>query len=125
MKDKNKIGTFGWYDLSVNDAEKVSSFYSEVVGWKKEGLSMGDYDDYVMKAPNTDEGVAGVCHARGNNAYIPPQWLLYVYVENLDQSLEKCVNLGGKIIGTKRKMGESFYCLIQDPEGAHLMLWEE
>lgn len=115
------IGKVMWMDLTVEHAAIVSDFYKSVVGWEKEPLDMGGYADYVMKVG--EEGVSGVCHARGGNAYLPPQWLLYVMVENLDESLEKCKNLGGKVIGEKRKMGEQgHYCLIQDPAGAYMML---
>lgn len=121
--EKPTIGKVMWVDLTVEDAETVSDFYKEVVGWEKQALSMGDYSDYVMSASGGEDGVSGVCHARGVNAYIPPQWLIYVTVENLDESLEKCKSLGGKIIGEKRKMGEQgHYCLIQDPAGAYMML---
>ena len=51
-----------WHDLTIDDAETVSEFYKEVVGWEKEGLSMGSYNDYVMKGPR-DEDAVGVCHA--------------------------------------------------------------
>lgn len=119
--EKPTFGKVMWTDLTVENAEAVSDFYKEVVGWEKEALDMGGYADYVMKA--AEEGVSGVCHARGVNAYIPPQWLIYVMVEDLDASLEKCKNLGGKIIGDKRKMGDQgHYCLIQDPAGAYMML---
>ncbi len=84
---------------------------------------MKDYEDYGMNAPGTQDMVAGICHARGMNAHLPPQWLLYITVENLDASLHKCVQLGGKIIGEKQGMGEQgHYCLIQDPAGAYMML---
>ena len=122
MTQKPKAGTVVWRDLTVKDAENVSSFYQEVIGWEKKPISMGDYDDYAMKAPGTEEAV-GICHAKGANAYIPPQWLMYITVDDLDQSLEKCVELGGKVIGEKRKWGDNTYCLIQDPAGAHVMLW--
>ncbi|MFN7116559.1 MAG: VOC family protein [Saprospiraceae bacterium] len=118
-----KIGKVMWCDLTVEDAETVSDFYSQVVGWEKSPVSMGDYNDYAMIVPDTQDGVSGVCHARGPNAYLPPQWLLYVMVTNLDESLEKCKSLGGKVIGEKRRMGEQgHYCLIQDPAGAYMML---
>ncbi len=32
--------------------------------------------------------------------------------------------LGGKVLGNKRRMGEGYYCLIQDPAGAYVMLSE-
>ncbi len=123
--DKSKIGTIGWMDLTVEDAEGVSEFYKEVTGWDKQPLSMGEYDDYVMKSKGNGDGVAGICHARGKNNYLPAQWLLYTIVENIDACLEKCTAMGGKVIGEKRSMGEeAVYCLIQDPAGAYIMLYE-
>ena len=49
---------------------------------------------------------------------------MYITVENLDESLETCKKLGGKVLGEKRKMGDEYYCLIQDPAGAFVMLYE-
>ncbi len=119
--DKPKIGQIMWHDLTVPDATAVSEFYKKVVGWDIEAVSMGGYDDYCMKAEN-GETVSGVCHARGSNANIPPQWIMYVTVADLDESMKQCVAEGGQIIGEKRKMGEGLYCLIQDPAGAYMML---
>lgn len=120
--EEPKPGQITWHDLTINDAEGVSDFYKEVVGWEKVPVNIGDYNDYGMNIPGTEETVTGVCHARGANANIPPQWLMYVNVADLDASLEKVLNLGGKVIGEKRSWGEGHYCLIQDPAGAHVML---
>jgi predicted enzyme related to lactoylglutathione lyase len=49
---------------------------------------------------------------------------MYIVIENLENSLETCKKLGGKILGEKRKMGKRFYCLIQDPASAYAMLSE-
>ncbi|WP_339789648.1 VOC family protein [uncultured Imperialibacter sp.] len=121
MQDQ-KIGHIVHFDLTVEDHEGVSEFYKEVVGWEKQGLDMGGYNDYVMK---DKEGnfLSGVCKKAGGNANLPPYWLIYVKVEDLDASLAKCEELGGKVIGEKRKYGEETeYCLIQDPAGAYMML---
>src|SRR5262245_17346484 len=69
----NEVGKIGWVDLTVGDAEEVSAFYREVVGWKSEGVEMGGYQDYCM-LPAEGGAVAGVCHARGTNEGIPAQW---------------------------------------------------
>lgn len=121
---KKKTGKIVWHDLMVNDAIQISDFYQQVTGWEKEGLSMGEYEDFLIKSPGDAEIVAGICHARGVNKDIPAQWLMYIVVENLDESLENCKKLGGKVVGNKRKMGEGYYCLIQDPAGAYVMLSE-
>lgn len=126
--EKKKPGTILWHDLTVKDADKVSDFYKKVVGWEKTGLSMGDYEDYMMQVEDGDQatGSTGICHAKGANAYIPPQWMVYVAVDNIDYSLGQCAKEGGKVIGEKRKMGEAdWYCLIQDPAGAYIMLYQQ
>lgn len=119
-----KIGTIAWHDLTVENAETVRDFYANVVGWKPEGVSMGDYDDFNMTAPATGEPAAGVCHARGTNANIPPQWLIYITVADLKQSMEQCTRLGGKVVHGPREAGGKAYCVIQDPAGAHAALIE-
>lgn len=120
------IGTLLWIDLTVPNAETVRDFYASVIGWEPAGVAMGDYEDYVMTAPATGQGVAGVCHARGQNADLPPQWLVYVAVADLDESLRRCADAGGKAVtGIKGEAGTTRYCVIQDPAGAVLALMEE
>ena len=121
---EKKIDQIMWHDLTVENAGKVSDFYQQVIGWEKEGLSMGNYDDFLIKNPDDNEVIAGICHAKGVNKDLPAQWLMYITVENLDESLQTCKKLGGKVLGEKRKMGDEYYCLIQDPAGAFVMLYE-
>jgi len=125
MSDKS-IGRVAWMDLTIDDATAVSKFYNQVVGWDIQGFDMGGYEDYCMNDPETGDTLAGVCHARGANAGLPPQWLMYVGVENLDKSLEAVTAQGGKVMGDKRADGKGgYYCLIQDPAGAYLTIWEK
>lgn len=122
--DDIKIGQIAWRDLTVDDAESIQAFYSEVTGWKPEACSMGDYDDFNMNANNGD-CVAGICHARGPNANMPPQWLIYISVESVEKSAERCVELGGKVVDGPRKMGSNVFCVVQDPAGAYAALISE
>lgn len=124
-KDITQIGTILWTDLTIDNAEEVSKFYSKVIGWKSEPVSMGDYNDFSMANPASDDPVAGVCHKRGDNADLPSQWLNYFSVDNLEQSIESCKQLGGKIIVEPKAMGEmGKYCIIEDPAGAVCALFE-
>lgn len=127
MDEKNQapVGSIGWMDLTVENADEVRNFYSEVVGWTFSGLDMGGYDDYCMNEPASGKTVAGVCHARGTNAGLPPVWLVYVNVADLDASIARCRELGGDVVaGPKSFGGQGKYCVIRDPAGAHLALFE-
>jgi predicted enzyme related to lactoylglutathione lyase len=120
-----EIGSIGWVDLTVGNAEEVRDFYAQVVGWRPEPLDMGGYSDFVMSAPGSGEGKAGVCHARGGNAGIPPVWLIYIVVEDLEASAARCVELGGKVLVAAKSAGPSGrFCVIQDPAGAVSALFQ-
>jgi len=121
------IGTIVGFDLTVPDAGPIRDFYSAVIGWQATGLDMGDYEDFFMSPPESDEPAAGVCHARGQNATLPPFWLAYIAVADLDASIASCEALGGSLIyGPSAPAGEANrYCVIQDPAGAYLALLQQ
>ena len=118
-------GTIAWVDLTVPDAESVRDFYARVTGWVPQPLAMKEgYDDYVMSAPGSSDGVAGICHARGANAGLPALWIIYIIVADLDASLEACRTGGGDVIAGPRAMGASRYAMIRDPAGAVAALFQ-
>lgn len=119
------IGKIVWQDLTVNDATAIRDFYAEVLGWQFSPQTMGDYDDYNMNLPETGETIAGICHARGANAQLPPQWLLYVTVADIDHSIAQCEALGGMVLGNIRTMDKHRFCVVQDPAGAVIGLISE
>ncbi len=118
-------GRIVWHDLTVPDADKIQQFYSEVIGWQSRLHDMGDYHDFDMQSPGSEENITGVCHARGSNANLPPQWLIYVEVEDVSGSARRCEALGGTVVDGPRPMGLSQFCVIQDPAGAVIALIEK
>jgi uncharacterized protein len=113
------IGTLVWTDLTVPDAEKIRDFYSAVIGWSHAPVEMKGYNDYQMNSPGTGDAVAGICHARGTNADLPAQWLLYFRVADIEESVARCVQRGGTLLVSPKGMGTyGRYCVIQDPAGA-------
>ena len=56
------IGTIGWLDLTIPDAEAGREFYEAVCGWTSAPIDMGGYNDYAMVAPG------GVLH----DGHVPP-----------------------------------------------------
>ncbi len=124
-RKKSEAGSVVWHDLTVRGAAELSDFYAAVVGWRPETVPMTGYSDYNMVAPATGEPRAGVCHARGPNAALPPQWLMYVVVEDLRGALRRCVEKGGEVVDGPRGMGEQTLAVIRDPSGAHIALVEK
>jgi uncharacterized protein len=117
MSENWKTGMFVHLDLTVPDAPGMRDFYADVVGWKPEPLG----EDWIMLAPDGTPAV-GICHARGENADLPPVWLAYVAVDDLDASLAAARARGGEVVAGPKGEGEGSYAVIRDPEGAVLAL---
>ena len=118
MEDQ-RPGAVAWVDLTVPEAERVRDFYREVVGWEPSPVDMGEYADFSMNIPGTSDAAAGVCHARGGNADLPPQWLIYVVVADLAASAAAVERLGGAVLRRSRR-----HYLIKDPAGALMMIYQ-
>ena len=118
-------GQIGWIDLTVPDAPAVRDFYQAVTGWTPSPLDMGGCQDFCMQPPGESQPVAGICHARGQNAGLPSVWLIYITVDDLDRSIRTCLELGGELLRSAAVMGElGRFCVIEDPAGAVCALFE-
>jgi len=117
------VGKVGWVDLTVKDAAGLKEFYTKVVGWQSEPVDMGDYVDFNLCVDGVPIG--GICHARGSNAGIPAQWMMYVTVENIAQSVEAAKSAGGEIVhSVTNKKGTLTMAFVKDPAGAYFALYQ-
>lgn len=112
-----------WCDLTTENADELAQYYSQVMGWKSEAVSMGDYQDYVMMKPDGTP-VGGICHKRGCNEQAPKGWIPYFTVANLDDALTASLGLGGKKVGDIRHYGDDRFCIVTDPAGVSCGLYE-
>lgn len=113
-----ELGKPFWHDLTVKDTAQLIPFYEAVCNWKTSEHDMGEYADFNMTTQDGDT-VAGLCHARQENANLPPVWLMYVAVPSLREALAKVEALGGKVVDQR-----TAFAVVCDPAGAHLALWE-
>ena len=112
-----KIGTFVHLDITVPDARGLRDFYADVVGWEPEAFDNG----WIMRTADGTPAV-GVCPAEGDLADLPPQWLAYIAVDDLDKSLAAARARGGEVVAGPKGEGPGSYAVIRDPVGAVLAL---
>jgi predicted enzyme related to lactoylglutathione lyase len=122
--EQPEVGSMVWIDLTVPDAENVRDFYTGVIGWTPSEVDMGGYADYSMNTPEGGTTITGVCHARGVNEDMPPSWMPYFTVADLDASIATCAELGGEVVVPVRSLGEGRFCVVKDPAGAVAALYE-
>lgn len=118
-------GEVVWLDLTVERADEVRDFYAAVVGWRPEGVDMGGYEDFNMLAPESGRPAAGVCFRRGQNAAVPPGWMVYLRVADLDAALAQVEARGGEVLSPVRGGDGPRYAMIRDPSGATCALAED
>nr|WP_255589941.1 VOC family protein [Marinicella sp. NBU2979] len=119
-------GHIAWLDLTVPNAETTRDFYQAVIGSQAEDVPMQDgdqaYADYNMLGSD-GQACGGVCHASGSNQTLPPVWLIYLPVGDLDASLKWVEQKDGKLIKTyQNNAGQTTMAVIQDPVGAYVAL---
>lgn len=113
-------GMFCWVELATSDAAAAKEFYTSLFGWGTNESPISDNEVYTMWTQNgRDLG------AMFPNKDVPPNWASYVAVASVDQSAAKAKELGANVIaGPFDVMEHGRMCVITDPQGAHLALWE-
>ena len=113
-------GSIVWQDLTVDNAEEISRFYERVVGWER-SVHPG-IEDFNMSIPGEETPTAGVCYAAGTNAGVPPHWIIYVSVSDVNEAIRNAEEAGGKLVDGPRYVGNHLFCIVQDPAGAYIGL---
>ena len=86
------IGRIEWVDLSGIRREAKISAAKSLAEVSRRGN--GHLPDFNLNLPGSGETLAGICHARGMNANLPAQWLMYVRVADVAASATEAERLG-------------------------------
>ncbi|KQY34000.1 VOC family protein [Rhizobium sp. Root483D2] len=121
---KKGHGAFVWYELMTTDTKAAETFYDDVVGWTSADSGMPDADYTLFKTNGLR--VAGLMtlpqSARDMN--VPPAWLGYIGVDDVDASAEKLVKLGGTVHRQPDDIpGVGRFAVVADPHGAVFALF--
>lgn len=115
-------GRFVWYDLMTNDVKGAQAFYTETIGWKTEGWEQGDYT--MWKAGDTMLGGVMELPPELAQGGVPPHWIAYVAVDDVDAAAKRATELGGKIHKPGTDIPEvGRFAVVADPQGAVIALY--
>ncbi len=120
-----KVGTFCWTELMTRDAAAAKKFYSELIGWTITDQEMGGMTYSFLTTPEGEQ-VGGMMQMDGPQFEgVPPHWMQYILVEDVDDRAQKCTELGGKVKVPPTdipNMGR--FCVIEDPTGGVIALFQ-
>lgn len=121
---KHAPGTVCWIDLGTSDAEGAKRFYTQLFGWTADDMSAGDGLTYTMFSMR-GKHVAALYQMPAEMKGVPPHWLTYVSVDDVEKAAERAKALGGTIsMGPMDVLDAGRQVLLQDPTGAHFALWQ-
>jgi uncharacterized protein len=124
MSEIPKVSEFCWNELATSNVTAAKKFYGEVFGWEFSDHEMGDMTYTMIKCNNKE--FAGIWSIpKDKEKEIPPHWMAYILVENLEQSLEKAKKNNATIMKSPTNAGDlGRFAIIQDPTGAHFAIWQ-
>ena len=113
-------GDFSWCELMTTDVDAAKVFYGGVFGWQFDDESVTDHPYTVLKAGESGVGgMMGMPPAAPGE--MPPNWLCYVTVDDIDAVVARVGELGGEVChGPMDVPGIGRFAVIQDPQGAVL-----
>ena len=112
-------GAFSWNELMTSDPESALRFYTALLGWTVQKMSMPGMDYHVLKVGDTSVGGVMALPAEAKAGGMPPCWGSYVTVADVDAIARRAAELGGKVVhGPVDIPGVGRMAVIVDPQGA-------
>ncbi|KQU95352.1 glyoxalase [Ensifer sp. Root31] len=117
-------GKFVWYELMTTDTKAAETFYKDVVGWDARDAGMPGVS-YTLFTKG-ERQVAGLMTMPEGalEMNVPPAWLGYIGVEDVDAAAATVAAKGGKIHRAPDDIpGIGRFAIATDPHGAVFALF--
>ena len=110
-------GTFCWADLSTPNPARAEAFYSRLLGWQ---FTRDEKDPSgYLHIKNGEHFIGGVPPASYHPPGVPPHWLAYFQVNDVDATANKAKEMGATLLMPPMTMEEvGRWSVIADPQGA-------
>lgn len=119
----SKSAKFVWHDVMTTDVKAATAFYCNVVGWQAKDSEIPGVDYTLLYAGDTQVG--GIMPIPEENKGMPPMWMGYIGVDDVDAYPDKVVKAGGKIWKAPQDIpGVGRFAVAGDPHGAGFILFK-
>ncbi len=114
----NAHGALSWDELYTPDLEGSAAFYGALFGWTTQPMEGMDMPYWVIQT-EAGRGNGGMTTMEG----VPPSWLVYFGTADMDASVAKLTELGGKTTMGPMDIGVGAIAVVTDPQGATFALF--
>ncbi len=116
-------GRFVWHELHTTDRPKAAKFYAALLGWEMKDVPMGPGEPYTLCLLGGKDH-AGITKSMAP-ANVPPHWIPYIAVDDVDQSAAKVTELGGRTLMAPMDIPNvGRFAAVMDPQGAAFALYK-
>lgn len=122
---KRDPGSMCWNELLTTNVDAAGKFYASTIGWKTEGMDMGPMGVYTLfsRDGSKETQVGGMMAHPMKGA--PSAWLAYFATTDVDGSVKKVNELGGKVITPAMDIPNvGRFAIVQDPQGGVFALFK-
>ncbi|MEZ5855997.1 MAG: VOC family protein [Hyphomicrobiaceae bacterium] len=117
-------GRFLWYDLMTTDTEAALSFYGSVFGWDGVDSGVPGQCYTVLSKAGVKLGGLMPIPQDAAKAGIPPSWMGYVGVGDVDDFVKRIEAAGGHLHkGPMDVPGVLRFAVVSDPSGAGFIIF--
>jgi len=122
LHDPSKEKEVCWRELMTSDSAAAFKFYSQIFGWKiLQEMDMGPMGTY--RVYGVGENQLGGMMTTPKSAPMPPMWIYYIEVSDLEAAIERSTNKGAKVMnGPMDVPGGGRIAQLRDPQGAAFAL---
>ena len=117
-------GTFVWHDLMTTNPQAAQTFYSHVAGFGTLPFEGADPPYTMFTVGGAPVGGVAQMDEGLRVAGVPPHWIPYVGVTDINGSAQQIAQLGGTIIVPVTEIPTiGHFAIAQDPQGATLAIY--
>jgi predicted enzyme related to lactoylglutathione lyase len=113
----NEPGSLCWNELATRDIEQAKAFYRAAFGWEGETSAYGDTSYTEWKLGGRTIGGMIAMNEQWP-AEVPPHWMVYFAVEDVDAAVGRVEELGGKVSVAPTDTPAGRFAVLNDPHGA-------
>ena len=112
-------GTVCWTELGTTDPAAAGSFYHALFGWDTAEVPMPEGTYTILQQDALDMGGIYRLTDQQRNQHVPPHWLLYTAVDDVDAAADTAQRNGGTVVAPPMDVPNvGRMAVLQDPEGA-------
>jgi uncharacterized protein len=114
-------GAVVWNELNTSDPDRAREFYGAVFGWETRPFGGEGGPPYLtIHVGGEERGVGGIMDTRAFSQDVPPHWMVYFAVDDVDAAAAKTKELGGSVAQEPTDIPDvGRFAVFHDPAGAH------